>query len=370
MSNPQRRREALQASATFHVAMVALGLKAASGIMRMWQSVVPTSLRADATSQLFYGDAVEMIGDLRHQAQAIVIPFIRLYRALVTGSTLQPVLGPDPQAVTLSVLRDDFIRAVERWAPDALRDVPLGDWDLTDGSDDPVEVEVPEGVYTPYSPDLSYDDIVDVDEIDGLEDILHEEERRAQAEAEELTEWIARRRLKERLDKIALDEAATAADLDALREAEHSRQGRLLARHADRMVQNGGRHAITEVGKADRKVIAWVRVHYPEKDPAPCGFCALLISRGLHFSPYRSQRAAELRDSQFTEFHPDCHCEALAVYFQEEFDEGERFNVNREMKALYDEHFKDMTQWRRFMRQRAARGADESRGGHHHDHDH
>lgn len=276
MATPQRRAEAAQASSTFHVAMTMLGAHAFAEVLELWDDVVPMGTRATATGASFAVAALRLVRFRRHQVQAILIPYLRLARALHTGFTFQPVFEPEPQVVPLNKLRDDFVRAVERHAPEALNSGLIEDHYTEDEVDDSTEIQEPDGsAYVPYDRARWMDELdAEQEEIDRLSEILDEREAAAEAEAEAIMDTLSRKLLEKKLAEIKNES-------DASREEVHGSVGRRVAAHAERMVQNGGRHAEEAVARADRRVIGFVRVHYPENDPHPCSFCAMLISRGV-----------------------------------------------------------------------------------------
>ena len=259
-------------------------------------------------------------------------------------------------------------QAVEKYAPDALLTGDIHDHAPDDGVDTETTVTNPDdSPYQPYDR-KSYGDEADIgtDVIDGLQRILDDEEARADAEAAAIIKNLGELRLREKLAQLEAEQLS-AQEADQRQEAEHAKVGRGVAAHAERMVQNGGRHALTEIGRADPRCIGFVRVHFPEKDPQPCGFCALLISRGIEFRRNRSEASAEITRAgskararwgeEMEQYHPECHCQALPVYSEEEFNKNPAFDINRQMKALYDAEFVDMAQWRALMRSRAAQAA-------------
>lgn len=341
----------------------------------MWQSVVPTESRVAATSAEFYAQALKRVRVRRHQVQAIAIPFMRLFRALQTGYTFQnPFDQSEPQRVPLDKLREDFVQAVTKYAPEALVDSVIPDRDTYDDVDETEEVMEPDGsVYTPYNiEDFRDADEAQREEIKRLDELLAEEERDAQAEAEYVLKQLGEEYLAKRLKKRAADEGAQEASEQA-REEEHAKAGRRVAAHAERMVQNGGRHLRTKVGSNDKRVVGFVRVHKPEGDAHPCGFCALLISRGV-WNIYTSKRSASLTGSDFDEYHAGCHCSAEEVYSLDYFNSDSRFDLNRELRDIYDHPEKYlgpglkwdfsyddgknlMPKWRRYFRDRAAQAA-------------
>ena len=111
MATAQRRAEAAQASSTFHVAMAMLGGRAFAETLKAWDDVVPMGTRVGATSATFIQQALKIVRFRRHEVQAILIPYMRLTRALHTGYTFQPVFTAEPAAVSISKLRNDFSTA-------------------------------------------------------------------------------------------------------------------------------------------------------------------------------------------------------------------------------------------------------------------
>ena len=347
MATAQRRAEASQASSTFHVAMAMLGANAFAETLELWDDVVPMGTRLTTTSDTFLKAALSTVRLRRHQVQAILIPYMRLTRALHTGHTFQPVFAAEPAVVPLSKLRDDFYEAVQLFAPGALMGSVIPDHYAEDAVDDSTEIQEPDGSpYTPYRRDEWRDELdVEGEEIDRLAEILDERERAAEAEAEEVLDTLAKKLLEKKLAK-AQDES------DAAREEAHDAVGRRVAAHAERMVQNGGRHAEEAVAFADRRVIGFVRVHYPEGDPHPCSFCAMLLSRGVVYKKSTVETRAtkdgsrwetwregfDVPDAEFDKYHPLCHCRGEAVYSDAQFSSDDRFQVNRDYERLWRRH--------------------------------
>ena len=348
MATAQRRAEAAQASSTFHVAMAMLGGRAFAETLKAWDDVVPMGTRVGATSATFIQQALKIVRFRRHEVQAILIPYMRLTRALHTGYTFQPVFAAEPAAVPISKLRNDFYEAVEKFAPDALVSSSIPDFYAEDKRDDSTVIEEPDGSpYTPYDRD-SWRDGLDVEgeEIDRLAEILDERERAAEAEAEAVMKELSDRLLRKKL-------AEAQAEDDESREEAHQKVGRRVAAHAERMVQNGGRHAEESIALADRRVIGFVRVHYPEGDPHPCSFCAMLLSRGVVYKEGTVEKRSTGRDSgrwkvwrkgfdvpgaEFDKYHPLCHCRGEAVYSDDQYGTDPRFQVNRELSRLWQKN--------------------------------
>lgn len=85
---------------------------------------------------------------------------------------------------------------------------------------------------------------------------------------------------------------------------------------AQQIVADGARDTVQEMGIADPNVVAWGRISTTGR---PCAFCAMLISRGDAYAPYRSRRAAggALKGDKRVggrDFHPHCKCVAIPIY--------------------------------------------------------
>ena len=347
MATSQRRAEAAQASSTFHVAMAMLGATAFAEVLELWDDVVPMGTRATVTSAAFARAALRLVRFRRHQVQAIVIPYMRLARALHTGYVFQPVFEAEPATVPLGKLRDDFIQAVARYAPEALQSGRIKDHYTEDEVDDSTEIQEPDGSpYVPYDRARWQDELdAEAEEIDRLAELLDEREAAAEAEAEAIMDALAKKLLEKKLAEIK-DES------DASREEAHGMVGRRVAAHAERLVQNGGRHTEEAIARADRRVIGFVRVHYPENDPHPCSFCAMLLSRGVIYKKATAatrssgdnetwemwRKGFDVPSAEFDKYHPLCHCRGEAVYSDEQFSADPRFQVNRDLQKLWQDN--------------------------------
>jgi len=117
--------------------------------------------------------------------------------------------------------------------------------------------------------------------------------------------------------------------------------------------------------KKQRKAIGYVRV---SRTGTPCGWCAMLISRGFvpKSKAYSSQvlagpTKAQLDSGEYPEgdkYHPNCHCYAEPVFSQSQVDSDPRFALNRQYAAEWQTVIKDqkltgdaaMTVWRKHIR--------------------
>ena len=83
-----------------------------------------------------------------------------------------------------------------------------------------------------------------------------------------------------------------------------------VVRHA----QAGGRQTVFENAEKDRVALGWVRV----TKAAPCAFCAMLASRGIHYRAF-GEGSFDASDAQFTgtgdaKVHDNCGCSLKPVY--------------------------------------------------------
>lgn len=365
----KRQREASRVASTFHVATILLGIKTYEELLDLWGDVVPTPARVLQTGDAWHSKAVRVVRLRRHQVEAIAVPYMRLFRALHSGVTWRVDEADD--VTQLSRLREDFVAAIQRYAPDALVDGHLPDPDPTD--DIPAEDVWESGgrEYTPYSLDDWLDDIdVNLEDLEWIQDELDAVEKQLEEEAHKILMDLGPNRLAIRLRKIAeRDSALTHDELDARREEEHRKVGRSVSSHGERVTQNGGRKAEVAVGGRDTRVIGFVRVHDPRghADEGPCGWCAMLMTKGFvpagkKKSPmYRSKKSGggerDSKDNNPDEFHAGDHCRAEQVFSSDQIDKDPRFNLNRKYADMYADRISGkysgksaLTEWRRLIR--------------------
>ena len=355
--------EAYEASNTFHVALALIGNAVYAALLALWARLVtPAPRRAPVTSTRWATSAETIINDGRKDAATLAHAFLMLSRALHTGFTFPP-RGGGTAPETLGELRQAFTDAVMEFAPSALRTNVLPDPTPNDGHDDRVTVDPPNGTYRPYSPDRWGDDMhVGVEPIDGLDDMLDTLDEWSAKETHNVLDDLGVKRLQLKFAEIDKKVTLTPDELDAAREEASAIVGRGVSAHGERIVLNGGRQAEIAKGRRDSRVMGFVRIHFPEGDVNPCGFCALLISRGID-EIYSSKAAAKLKGSDFDEFHAGCHCRAIEVYSASLYETDAQYALNREYRKLWDSEFRDqyagnnaagIAAWRRRFRDRKA----------------
>jgi len=367
MVSPQRRKEASSVATTFHVAIALLGARTYLNVLALWGDVVPTQGRVRSTGETFWSQALNLMRIRRSQVEAITLPFLRLFRALLTGFTFQSLSNPVLTAVPLSMLRQDFYDALLEYAPEALDSGLLPDLDIYD-SQPAEEISDPDGSdYDPYNIEEWLDDLdIHIETLKDLEEILNELQADLDAEAQAVIDNLGPKRLEQILEDLSQDDKLQSPrETEAEREDAHQKVGNRVAAHADRIVQNSARHAETAVGRIDPRVKGFVRVHYPRGDVNPCGFCALLLTRGFVGSQlYKSFKSAGGETNDYgenpDEYHANCHCRAEEVFDLQLLEDDPRFGPNRAFADLYEQKIqgrysgkKAMSAWRHLIRKRA-----------------
>lgn len=362
--------ELAKASATYQVALTSLGVTAAREIMYLWRDVSYGTGGSMVGVSKFVTRAVKLIGYRRKRALAITDAFVRLSRALATGfstphldgfplddgpaageatsgSAKKEASGESPRSTPethkkvsvehLNVLREEFVQSIEKYAPTALKKpVRIEDENPVDDKDESYAPEKPDyGPYEPYKlKDWTDDDLITIEDIDDLQETIDSQEDAADAEMRHLMKLIAQEKLEDEMAAIAEEKAIKQEKAEKAKEEAYMMAGLTAARHGERIVMNGGRHTLVNHSDKDKRAIGFVRVHHPEHGDAPCGFCAMLISRSVF---YKSAETAQHKgqNAQDDAFHSNCHCSAEPVYSKEQFETSDRFKMNRELSELW-----------------------------------
>lgn len=182
--------------------------------------------------------------------------------------------------------------------------------------------------------------------MEGLRDEEDRIEREAEEELRTVLDALGSRNLDKRLSQVDGDQAAKHADRQ--REEAHRQAGAQQAGAAGRVAMNGGRSTVWHHTSRDGRALGYVRL---SRTGTPCGFCAMLISRGV---AYKSERSATYKDGDL--FHDHCHCYAEPIFSRSQFDGSGLFELNRQYQALWPEGTKGysgkaaLNAWRRFLR--------------------
>lgn len=351
MTPEQRAAEAEKTSVAYQVALTQIGVATIEDALKLWAGVPPTATASAAAGWL--RDAVVLILRRRGQSRSLALAYYRLIRALRTGRTVADPLKPEPAYVTLEMLRNEF----EELAGDA----PL---EGGEQSTPPETTPAPSvGAVEPQqNDDAPFDeDRIPVEEIDGNSASEEERlERYAEEEAEINLEALGPQNLWDKID--AIDTDAPAKDVDALREEAHKDAGNRQASAAERIVMDGARGTVWNYANRDKRAIGYIRL---SRTGTPCGWCAMLISRG---PVYKSEASAEYSDGD--KYHDNCHCFAEPMFGQDQWRNSPLYELNRRYQKLWPIVTKGLSgkaavsAWRRFIRleqERLAREASQPR---------
>jgi len=323
MTTKANLAEADQASLAFHIALTRIGIGTIEEAMALWTDVNPAKVAP--TSERWLTRAVTLVMSRRQWSRDLAFAFYRLVRALRTGATIKDPYHPNETPPTLTSLRRDFATAVDevgRVSGSASTQVP--------------QVAVPDE-----------NDRLLVEELKQLQAEEARLEKAAEEEARLALEALGPANLESKL--VDLNPDVSAAEMDAAREAAHREAGVRQAAAAERMVLNGGRGALMSYGEQDPRCIGYVRI---SKTGTPCGFCAMLISRGAIF--YKSEASARFK-SDGDLYHDNCHCTALPIFSKQQYDESDLFALNRQYELKWPTVTKGLggkdalNAWRRYI---------------------
>jgi hypothetical protein len=346
----QRAAEAEKTSAAYHVALTQIGVATIEDALKLWSGVPPTATAETAGRWL--SDAVKLIMRRRGQARALAMAYYRLVRALRTGRTVADPLKPEPAYVTLSMLRSEFAEL----AGDPAQTPQEGGEQSTPAEDTDAPATGAEQAQDGDDATLD-EDRIPVEEVDGNSAAEEERlERYAAEEAEIDLEALGPANLAKKVD--AIDTSQPANEVDGLRDEAHKAAGNRQASAAERIVMDGARGTVWNYANRDRRVIGYIRL---SRTGTPCGWCAMLISRG---PVYKSEASAEYSDGD--KYHDNCHCYAEPVYTQAQWQSSPLYELNRRYSKLWPQVTKGLSgkaavsAWRRFIRLEQERLAQEA----------
>lgn len=315
-----RAKEADEASAAFQLALSLEGARAVSDALDLWNDV-PLDVR-DVTARRWLEQAIKLIAFRRSKTRALALAYFRLVRALRTGRTIEDPYHPSgADRASLADLRQEFAQSL--------------------------------GAGTTYQPPQDDDAIVPVDEIPGLRADLDKIDDASEAEARIDLQALGPNNLTRKTAKIHRDiktgPPASLDDVDAQRAKAHKDAGNRQAASSGRIAMNGARSAVHRASTKDKSVLGWVRV---SRTGTPCGWCAMLISRG---PVYKSKASAQFVDD-LDLYHDNCHCYAEPVYSEQQYANSPLFDLNRRYADLWPKVTKGLggkaalSAWRNFIR--------------------
>lgn len=346
MTSPDLLAEAEEAALALQVALAKIGAETIVEALSLWRKMNPADV--EAVAQEWLDDAVEMILSRRQHSRELGLAYYRLVRALITGSTVPDPRRPEPTYVTLEDLRREFADLAESQAP-------------TGGGNLSVPVEPHETPVAPRDDDGTLErddegvDLLDMtedelrqalrDDIERTEAARREDDEDAEEEARQVMEALGKDGLLKRVR--GLDDEAPASEVDASRNEAKRKSGNRQASAAERVVLNGARGEMWRGMDRDKRALGWAR---QSRTGTPCGFCAMLISRG---AVYRSEDSAAFSEGDL--YHDNCKCFAVPVWTNDQYADS-MFDMNR----TYSEWWPVVTQgtsgkfaqalWRKFFR--------------------
>lgn len=300
--------EADQASIAFHLALTKLGIETLDEAVDLWKDLNPTEIAA--TSARWLSRAVLMVTTRRARSRELAFAYYRLVRALRTGRTIALPTDPRPPAtVTLAQLRREFAELVQDTGDvNAVSERGKATQEATGATGTTAIGTLREGD----------DDEIPVDKLPDLGSLDEALEKQAEQEARDDLESLGPALLASKLRVIKGDKAS---EVDHARDEARRQVGNRQASAAERIVLNGGRGALWLAHSKDKSALGWARV---SRTGTPCGWCAMLISRG---AVYRSKASAEYADGD--KYHDNCHCYAVPIFSRQQFDGSALFELNR-----------------------------------------
>lgn len=317
-----QQREAARITEAFQAALAAQSVEAIVSAIEIWQRT-PADIGV-ATAGSWLQEALQLILTKRSRSREIGLAYYRLVRALRTGKTIVDNRRPEPKYITISQLRREFELLVEG------KEIKPDEYDPADESNG-----------------------VEVEKVVDIRDYMERDDEFVREAARESLLGVGPRYKDAQREK-----AAKSGSPEEL----HKTAGNLVAGSSQRHVANGARHLVDGLSKSDTRAIGFVRV---SKTGTPCGFCAMLISRGPVF--YKTRQSAGDRDYGGTAYHDNCQCVSEPVFSTSQYDNSPIYAMNREYHRLWKDEIagKGLTgndalnAWRRLINARYRQAANQ-----------
>ncbi|WLW38557.1 head maturation protease [Streptomyces phage Verabelle] len=364
MTTASRAKEAEEASVAFQIALTQIGVKTVEEALKLWAEV-PVTARTSVSSS-WLKKAITQVMSRRRMSRDLARAYYRLARALRTGTTVADPYHPEPTYVTLDSLRREFASLAggsEKPQEGRSESAPTKETEPASQPAQPTETDDPDAPADQDSEDAEADRIL-VEELERLKEDEERIEREAEAELKELLQTLGPDNLAKKQRDI--DPEAPAKDVDRLRDEAHAQAGARQAAAAERIAMNGGRSTVWNHAQRDKRALGYIRL---SRTGTPCGWCAMLISRG---PVYRSQSSAEGGGSVANygdgdKYHDNCHCYAEPVFSREQYRNSPIYAMNRRYEELWPQVTKGLSgksavsAWRRFIRTEQRAAAQEAR---------
>ena len=373
----RRHSEADSVESVYAWALTQIGVSAVAEAYEAWESNPPTG--GVATRRAWLALIKRLLRIRGEWATELALPYYRLVRALRTGATIEAE-GLKNEDVTLEDLREEFNRVVEavrqqaQEAPPApeptqaaqLEPVTPSREPRTPARSDAGSVDESQAVDDENGPENGSDDVepdlveevadfpVEVDTLDeDVDDVIDRIFDDLEAEIEEAMDRVGPSNYEGKIVEIEPSEPVDKAD--AKKAAAYKKARARQMAEAERIAMHAARGLTYNLASIDRKALGWIR---HSKTGTPCGWCAMLISQGFvekNSSLYRSKKSAGGVVGE--EFHTNCHCVAVPIFFKEQLTESPLFELNRQ----YGEEWPVVTKglggkdavsaWRYYIRQ-------------------
>lgn len=308
MATSKWAEEADKAAVAFHLALIKIGAEAAAKSILLWQTV-PVTGPEDGGSR-WLNAAVNLVVSERRRARRLARAYYRLVRALRTGRTI----GTSGATETLGSLRNDFASLASTYKPES------------DGNERAIPVDI-----LPSKSEAQYDA-----EIEG--------------EAKTNLQALGPENLKKKLGDI--DTGKTAEEVDAERKKAYDDVAARQAATFSRLVQDGARSDLWDVSSRDTGVVGYIRL---SRTGTPCGWCAMLISRGPVYKSVRTG-GGDINYNDGDLYHDNCNCYAEPIFSLTDYQTNPRYALNREYQKLWPIVTEGLggkaalSAWRRFIR--------------------
>lgn len=346
MTTPARMAEADRVELVYYWALNQLGNGLVVDSLDLWQGV-PASKQA-ARSSWWLVELLKLLFGFRKEAQELAIRYYRLVRALRLGETI----GIDGESVgdtvSLERLRDEFEQIVDEIDRETLGDV-APNWGQEDATfDDPPALEMGDD-----------EDAIRIDQSIDVDELIRKQDDAAEQEATDVLDRLGLSNLTKKLGTIDPNSAEFEAEV---RKA-HTDAGNRQAAAAMRIMLNASRGLVYDLADTDLKILGWVRY---SRTGTPCGWCAMLISRGF---VYKTRRGAEGKGakaqtvragdaSETDKYHDNCRCVAVPIFLESQYESSSLFDLNREYDRLWQNGDKanglpanpSLSEWRAYWR--------------------
>lgn len=292
-------QEATEVAVAFQAAVAGAGIRVMGALARLFGTSVPLDSPEALGVQLAAAERV--VRGAGPPMWELAVSFYRLWSA-VTSGTVPAIGGEAPGGrVQLPTLRREFARRIRDVSPDTQYSPRLGG-----GSVQIVESPIPSNK-----------------EASG---IVVKSAAVSRRRAEKIIEQ-KKQTLGDELMAIAEANRARERAGDGKPESPEENVARRITESYATGVKNVARAAVAEAATRDKNVAGWVRW---SKTGTPCGFCAMLMSRGI---VYKSSATA----GEFSDWHDGCQCVPMLVRSLEEYQADPKFRLNRYYNRMWND---------------------------------